>query len=121
MAGPQGAAQQGKLLMTAEAQTRRQPRWHGSWLHRPTFELLRGQVPQGRVQTDSVVDLLNELRHVLLQFFHRVIGPCVDFLLFQRFEKTLALPVLPRPPGPTHAQDSPDALQPLHIIVAGIL
>ena len=76
---------------------------HGSWQHRPRFELLWGQVAQGRVQTDSVIDLLDELRQVLLQFLHRVIGAGIDFLLRQRLEEALAVTVLPRPPRPTHA------------------
>jgi hypothetical protein len=40
------------------------------------------------VQEHAVVDLLNQFRHVLLQFFHRMIGARVGFLLLQRFEKT---------------------------------
>lgn len=52
------------------------------------FEFRRRQVTQGRVQAHAVVDLLNQFRHVLLQFFHRMIGARVGFLLLQRFEKT---------------------------------
>src|SRR5215472_3584487 len=84
------------LLMTAQVQSCRQPRGDGPWRRRSAFELRWGQVTKGRVQTHPVVDLLNEFRYMLLQFLHGVIGTRIDFLLLERFQKTLALPVLPR-------------------------
>ena len=65
--------------MKSEGQTRRQPPRHGFWL--PGFELLWRQVAQGRVQTDSVIDLLDELCQMLLQFFQRAIRAGIDFLM----------------------------------------
>ena len=51
----------------------------------------------------------------------RVIGAGVDFFLLQRLEKTFAPPVFPRPSRPAHTRQGPDAVQPLHIVVAGVL
>jgi len=54
------------------------------------------------VQADFVIDLLDELRHTLLQFLYAVIGTGIDFFLLQRLPEALALHGPPEPTKPTH-------------------
>ena len=82
------------------------------------FEFRMRQVTQGRVQAHAVGDLLNQFRHMLLQSFHRVIEARVGLLLLQRFQKTLAAPVLPRPSRQANHLDRPRSDDPSRFLGA---
>src|SRR5215472_19165243 len=70
-------------------------RWKGGWRRccRPCgllFELLRCPVSQRRMQTASIVIVVDELFDMARKLLEIAVLPAVDFLLFQRLHKALA-------------------------------
>jgi len=73
------------------------------------------------VESDFVVDVLDELVDVLSQLLQGAVAAGVDFLPLQRLDEALALAVFPWPCWPAHTDQRSQGFQSLHELVARII
>src|ERR1700736_2566442 len=85
--------------MPEKTHRRRHPHRRGFVTYILVFELDWRPVSQRGMQPHLIVDLFDELRHVVVQLFQTTKGTSIEFFLLQRLDEALALAVFPGTPG----------------------
>lgn len=85
------------------------------------FELDRGFIAEGGMQSASIIDVFEEGADMDFGLVDRRIEFAVHFLLLQRAHEALGLGVVIRVAGAAHADQDAARLQPFAIVGAGIL
>src|SRR6266567_5369008 len=86
-----------------------------------SLELLRSAVVQGRVQSQLIVVLIDELLEVSAQLGHVLILLGVDLFALQGLDEALALRVVVRVGWPAHAGPDAVAAQGAEVLLRGVL